>query len=223
MSEILQPPPAQESVISRSDPREWRFHDILPMLYRRRWVAITTFLVVAAVVAAYTLTATPIYEAHAELLLGEKTSIVTFEGSGTPSGDPKGYLETQQRILRSRSLARRVIDELALWNEPRVVSTGRAASTRVVELLNEWRAKSQSPSPAKANGKEKIGETIVIDRMLSRLNVVPIRDTRIIEIRYESPDPELAARIVNTLASCVHQTERRGKISGVEGDLSVAD
>ncbi len=55
--------------------------------------------------------------------------------------------------------------------------------------------------PANANSKEKIAETAVIDRMLSKLNVVPVRDTRIIEIRYESPDPELAARIVNTLTS----------------------
>ena len=201
MSEILQPPSAQESVTSRSEPRQWHFSDILPMLYRRRRVAITTFLVVAGAVAAYTFTATPIYEAHAELLLGEKPSIVTFEGSGTPAGDPKGYLETQQRILRSRSLARRVIDELALWNEPGFVSTGREASNGMFALLNGWRAKSQSPSPAKANSKEKIGETIAIDRMLSKLNVVPVRDTRIIEIRYESANPELAARIVNTLAS----------------------
>ena len=139
MSEILQPPPAQESVISRSEPREWHFQDILPMLYRRRRVAVTTFLVVAAAVVAYTLSATPVYEAHAELLLDEKPSIVTFEGSANASGDPKGYLETQHRILRSRSLARRVIDELDLWKTPGFVSTGRETPDSAGSFLNGWR------------------------------------------------------------------------------------
>ncbi len=200
MSELPQPPTAQESATSRPEPREWRFHDIIPMLYRRRWVAATTFLVVSAAVTAYTLTVIPVYEVQAQLLLEEKPNIVTFEGSGNATSDQKGYLETQHRILRSRSLARRVIDELALWNEPALVSTGQQTSNRAFGFLSEWRAKFGTPSSAKTGGKENT-ETVVIDRMLSKLNVVPVRDTRIIEIRYESTDPELAARIVNTLTS----------------------
>jgi polysaccharide biosynthesis transport protein len=199
MSDLLQPAATQEVAASGPEPREWHFHDIIPMLYRRRWIAVATFVIVAAAVTAYTLTATRIYEAHAELLLEEKPSIVTFAGAGESAGDPKGYLETQHRILRSRSLARRVIDELDLWKNPAFASTQRETSTGA--FVKGWWDTPRTSSPTNANGDEKITETVAIDRMLSNLTVLPVRDTRIIEVRYESTDPEVAARIVNALTS----------------------
>ena len=153
-------------------------------------------------VAAYTLTATPIYEAHAQLLLEEKPSIVTFEGSAATDGRPEG-LSRDPAQNPAQSLAGPPCHRRArrCGTNPALCSSEPKPSNSAFAFLSWWRASSESPSPAKANGQEKIPETVVIDRMLSKLNVAPIRDTRIIEIRFESPDPELAARIVNTLTS----------------------
>jgi capsular exopolysaccharide synthesis family protein len=167
------------------------------VLYRRRWVAITTFAVVAAATVAYTLTATPVFEARSQLLLGATPKIVTFQGFNDQESDEQSYLETQHRLLRSRSLLRRVIDELKLWND--IKPSGRK---QAADLLDFWNRRLGATPAATTNGTtETQAESIVIDRMLSHLTVTPIRDTRIIEIKYESTDPDLAARVVNTLAS----------------------
>src|SRR5881296_4124695 len=43
--------------------------DYVKVLYKRRWTAITVFLIVVLSVAVHTFTATPIYEAHVQILI----------------------------------------------------------------------------------------------------------------------------------------------------------
>jgi capsular exopolysaccharide synthesis family protein len=222
MSDKVQSPPEQEAN-ARQESSDWQFHDILAVLYRRRWVAVVTFLVVAAGVAAYTLAGTPVYEAHAQLLLGEKPTIVAFQGVNDQPDDQRGYFETQHRLLRSRSLARRVIETLNLWNatgispsEPGPFGSGQAASWRNW-ILGSSASTHQEPRAASelnAN-RETVAQSIAIDRLLSHLTVVPVRDTRIIEVRYESSNPELAAQVVNTLTDTFihHNLEARSHAS----------
>jgi capsular exopolysaccharide synthesis family protein len=187
MADIIKAAPEHESVTSRSEAAEWQVRDILFILYKRRWIAIATFVLAMCGVAAYTMTMTPIYEAQAQLLLADKPSIVTFEGDNRPN-DERGYLETQQRLLRSRSLARRVIEQLNLWDAGLAGQSPQPAGT------------AGSPAVAVAP-KETAAESASIDRLLSHLTVIPVRDTRIIEVKYESTDPKLAALVVNTLTS----------------------
>jgi succinoglycan biosynthesis transport protein ExoP len=208
-----QSPPEQDTVTSRSEPREWHLQNFLSVLYKRRWVAVTTFLIAGAAVAAYSLTGTPVYEAHAQLLLTDKQSVVTLQGVGNQQNDQKGYLETQYRLLRSRSLARRVIDKLDLWHAAGFASNGRERSAGALQLLSRLQDRINAPttrtpvasepsSPAESDApKETLAESSVIDRMVSHLSIVPVRDTQIVDVTYESPDPELAARVVNTLTS----------------------
>jgi len=54
--------------------------DYVKVLYKRRWTAITAFLVVFLSVTIYTFTATPIYEAKVQILIEkENTNVVTFK------------------------------------------------------------------------------------------------------------------------------------------------
>ncbi len=125
----------------------------------------------------------------------------------------------QYRLLRSRSLARRVIDELKLWDANDINPKGRSGALDSLAFWNYARAKS---TPAASDSAETRSESMVIDQMLSHLNVVPIRDTRIIEIRYESPDPELAARVVNTLTSTYIKQNLEARSQALEGSGGVA-
>src|SRR4051812_48035574 len=43
--------------------------DYVKVLYKRRWTALTAFLIVVVTVAVYTFTATPIYQAHVQILI----------------------------------------------------------------------------------------------------------------------------------------------------------
>jgi capsular exopolysaccharide family len=205
MADTAQTPHERET----ADPMEWRFQDIGSVLYKRRWMVAASFLFCAGIVAAYTLTGIPIYQAQAQLMLADKSAIVTFEGSEDKPDDHRGYLETQYRLLQSRSLARRVVDELDLWNAEGF-KPGNPASGGKFGFIKRWigmdvaspASVNRAVSPVEVGGvKETFVQSAVLDRLLSNLTIAPVRDTRIIEVKYESPDPQLAARIVNALTN----------------------
>jgi capsular exopolysaccharide synthesis family protein len=222
------------------EPQEWHIRDLLSVVYRRRWVALSTFFVVATGVALYTLSTTPVYQAQAQLLVAERPSVVTFQGD--QQNNENGLLETQQRLLQSRALARRVIDELDLWAN-NVTPAPPEGSDGPLDRLRRWRKKidsinlgrlsgnsapvSGTTSHAGANGseaQETTAESRSIDQLLSRLYIAPIRNTRIIEVKYESTDPVLAARVVNTLTSTYidRNLEVRSRVS-TEASTWLAD
>src|SRR5436190_20505817 len=54
--------------------------DYVRVLYKRRWVALTAFLIVVISMSVYTFTATPIYEARVQILIEkENSNVVTFK------------------------------------------------------------------------------------------------------------------------------------------------
>jgi uncharacterized protein involved in exopolysaccharide biosynthesis len=208
MSDTLQSPLDKEAAAARFEAREMRFANVGSVLYRQRWLAIATFAIVGAAVAAYTLTATPIYEARAQLLLVDRGNLSGLESESSSIQQP-GYLETQRRLLRSRPLIRSVITQLELWNAEGFATSGPDA-TGAAGLVNRLQhsfdasasATPAGPESAAAGGPaETPGESIVIDRTLSHLTVTPVESTSIIEVKFESPKPELAASVVNTLTS----------------------
>ena len=82
--------------------------DYLKAIVRRRWTALTAFLVVMAAVAIYTFTATPIYRARVQLLIeNENPNVVSFKEVIEQEKSTNEYYQTQYRMLQSRSLARR--------------------------------------------------------------------------------------------------------------------
>src|SRR5205823_7978066 len=94
--------------------------DYVRVLYKRRWPALTAFLIVVLSVCVYTFTATPIYEARVQILIEkEATNVVTFKEAFEQNQITDDYYQTQYKILQSRALARRTIDALNLWDYPR--------------------------------------------------------------------------------------------------------
>src|SRR5207237_8673278 len=93
--------------------------DYLKVLYKRRWTALTAFVVIVLSVMVYTFTATPIFEARVQILIEkENSNVVTFKEAIEQNQIADDYYQTQYKILQSRALARRTIDGLELWEHP---------------------------------------------------------------------------------------------------------
>src|SRR6185312_14592903 len=105
---------------------------ILRVIYRRRWTAITVFVLVVLVSAVSTFTQTPLYLATTELVIeAERPTVVSFQDvTDSQNKATDAYYKTQYQILQSRTLARRTIDALKLWKEPALVSPPHAFSYR---------------------------------------------------------------------------------------------
>ncbi|MEP6915547.1 MAG: polysaccharide biosynthesis tyrosine autokinase, partial [Acidobacteriota bacterium] len=179
--------------------------DYVKVLYKRRWTALTAFVIVVLTVSVYTFTATPIYQSHVQLLIEkEATNVVSFKEAFEQNQITDDYYQTQYKVLQSRALARRTLDGLKLWNDPQFNPKPDSSWTfgKVIRspyaLAAGW---FKTPTPSEpAQIDESATQSGTIDRFLSGLSVAPIRNSRLVDIKYDSPDAPLSARISNALA-----------------------
>jgi polysaccharide biosynthesis transport protein len=174
------------------------------VLYKRRWTALTAFLVVLLAICVYTFTATRVYEARVQILIEKEASnVVSFKEAFEQNQLTDDYYQTQYKILQSRALARRTIDSMKLWSHPlfRDEEESSAVSTILSSPIS-WlwsRVSSEQPISA-AQATETKAQSRTIDRFLKDLTVSPIRNSRLVDVKFESPDAALSANVANTLA-----------------------
>ncbi|MGC4081065.1 MAG: Wzz/FepE/Etk N-terminal domain-containing protein [Vicinamibacterales bacterium] len=97
--------------------------DYVRVLYKRRWIAIPVFLVVFVFGAVNAIRQTPMYESRVQLLIEKDAPNIATLDQMFQSQDAwmsDDFYQTHYRILQSRSLAKHTIDEMKLWNAPRL-------------------------------------------------------------------------------------------------------
>ena len=185
-SELLEPYRIAEAE-ERSDLRAyWR------IIQKRRWTILSFVLITFALVLIVTIKEKPIYRANTLLEIEkENPNIPTVQELFQLADVSDNYLETQYKVLQSDTLARRVIEELHLdqvreFNPPKNAwfwqDTHAAARTEDVAI----------------DGKT---EQAILERFSDHLSVEPVRRSRLVQVSFESQDPQLAAKAVNSLAS----------------------
>jgi capsular exopolysaccharide synthesis family protein len=169
--------------------------DYLRVLHKRRWTATTTFIIVLVGTMLYVFTATPIYEARTRLLIeSDNPNVVSFKEVIDEQGAKADYYQTQYNILQSRILARKTLDRLGLWEN--VYFGGPARKPGFIVRM--FGGRSEQPRPA---SEETAEQARAIDHFLANLTVSPIRNSRLVDLKFRLPDAVLATRVVNTLAT----------------------
>jgi polysaccharide biosynthesis transport protein len=188
--------------------REAHLMDHVRTVYKHRWIALTTFAILFIGVAVWTFSATPVYEGRVQLLLDPANpSVMKFQEVTQSSYLSEQYFyQTQVTILRSRGLARRTIEAMKLWDSPEFGGSGEKAPFSVAGALRGaagWVA-GLFVSPPAESGVPEAGETAkqsrVIDAFLDALTVAPIRNSSLVDVRFASPSPAIAAAVANMLA-----------------------
>ena len=168
------------------------------VIRKRRWTVLTAFIVLFGVVLVGTLRQRPVYRAKALLEIEkENPSLVTPQELFQLDEVSDSYLETEYKVLNSEDLAERVVAQLGI---------DRMAEFRPGKRLWPWTANhdpaanSLTAEASVTEGDPSLQET-VLARFENRLNVKPFRRSRAIEISFDSQDPNLAANVVNAVAS----------------------
>jgi capsular exopolysaccharide synthesis family protein len=154
------------------------------VLLARRWVVLGLAAATMAVALVVTLLTTPIYRASSTIQI-ERDSIKVINSEAlTPvdTGMDRDFYQTQYELLRSRSLALQVIGNLGL-----------AQSDALLEGVAPL---PDGASPADVAAREQA----LVGSVLAALSIEPIRNSRLVRISFESPDPELSARVANAYA-----------------------
>lgn len=169
---------------------EIHLRDYFDVLIKRRYTVFTVFITVFVAVLIFTLSSTAIYTATTRVLI-EKSEPQTMYNNPYFQYDPDFY-ETHYQLIKSSAVAKRVVNLLSLET-----SRYRAAFEKKNRVMGYGTGKDAGNNTVEAQE----AKTDMLVRMISSgISVTPIVKTKLVNINYASPDPELASMIANTVA-----------------------
>jgi succinoglycan biosynthesis transport protein ExoP len=188
--------------------------DRLSAVFKHRRLAAAAFFIVVAVMMLQTYSTVPMYRAGSRVMINdERTVAVGNLNANDPMfwQDAEQFYNTQYSIVRSRALARRVVERLDLQNHPLFNGSAPPRRGPLTALHDAREALSRSvrrilgrDPPAAASEAPAADETAIeralVNQFLAGIDVVPEKGTRFVEIVYRSSDAYFAALAANTLA-----------------------
>jgi capsular exopolysaccharide synthesis family protein len=175
---------------ARQIPSLW---DYWPILLRHKWTILSVMLVALLVGAILSFSATPIFEAVGRVVINregaETAGMKNSDASGNDSGDDYMVaMDTQTHVLQSDAIAKQVIRKLNL--DSNLAFAGKGAPPA---------ASAADASSIDSRFIEPHLEAALVGKFHGALQINSIPRTRLLEIRFSSSDPNLAAKAVNTL------------------------
>lgn len=152
-----------------------------------------------------TLLMTPQYTAAATVEISRESDKVTnFQGvEREASVADQEFYQTQYGLLKSRSLSERVAKQLKLVDDPKFFALfGVSDKDMAFQLVN-----GRYPAAGRAERQRVAGEIL-----LKYLGVDPTRLSRLVGIKFTSPDPVFSAKVANAWADNFIQTNLERKI-----------
>jgi exopolysaccharide transport family protein len=185
-------------------------NQLISTFRRRSRVFAAVLVVIFAAVVVVTFQMTPRYTATATVMIDtRKHDVSNIEEvmSGLPADS--SAVDTEVEILKSRTLAERVVDALKLDNDPEfnaklrpanpVVAVVEAPFRFVGDVLSSGRESEAARQQSQEIRRLKTHEAVV-DTVLRRLTVRRSGLTYVIDVGFESKDPAKAAQIANAFA-----------------------
>ena len=177
---------------------------IIITLRKFKWPIILTTALATAATAMVVSSMTPVFRSTATLMFDTSTASSGFENQFIGVGSSKEDIQTQVEVLKSRTLAERIVDEL--------------------ELKNHWEYNPALPTPEQFTNvgpfaplKSKLQELLpsgddalvelqdddgfvrdqMVRKLMGRTSVSPLKQTNLVKVSVEGVDRELATKIAN--------------------------
>lgn len=189
------------------------YTEFLRVINKHKWRILGFVIAVMVVVFSILQVITPIYKSTATLLIeSEKSNVVNVEEVYGVS-NTREYFNTQFEIIKSREVALKTIQVLKLWEHPEYTlkqsDSLLAVSLKLVGL---------TPSQIGFIEDEKIDPTesdmanALLGKFSANLQVVPIKNSKLITVSFESSDPELTQKVANAVADNYISSDRDSKL-----------
>ena len=180
--------PAAPTYYPQLQAQDSMLREYLRVLIKRKWVVISSVLIIFGVVATATMRTTRIYEAASSIAINKTDpALLNLKDSanGAIDYDPSD-LDTEVSILRSDLLALQVTKQLNLDKRPEFGGSGDTQPSSLELTTDALQPDSASTSELLAAFKGSL-----------QVSLRP--NTRVIDIHYRSADKDLAAHVVNSL------------------------
>ncbi|MFN6934343.1 MAG: GumC family protein, partial [Tsuneonella sp.] len=153
------------------------------VLLKRRKLILAAIAFALCIGVAAALLVKPMYAASSTIEIAREAASVVDMSDAQPvkANDPEFY-QTQYSLLESRSLAEKVVDDLRL--------------ARDEDFLTNYGSASPEDLPENRDARREMATNMVMDGT----EIVPVRLSSIVNVRYKSARPETAAKVANSLA-----------------------
>ncbi len=188
--------PADRDEISL--PNLWSF--LCQLAVRRKWMILAVCLVVTGTAAVQLFTMRQLYRAEATVQINPDGALaLPYKEVSEATEDfraTESYVQTQKELLEGRTLARRVAKRLDLASNENfdlpggggiLIESIASLKNGVKSLILEGEDETV-PEP----GEREAG------LLLQNIQITLVPGTRLVDIKYDSHDPDLATQIVNT-------------------------
>jgi polysaccharide biosynthesis transport protein len=192
---VSKPVPAAYKPVAASEPGDLDLRALGRALVRKRgWIIVPTVLVAVLSITAVNLI-TPRYKSEARILIDGRENVF-LRPNGERNDEQRAGLDaeavtSQVQLLLSRDLAREIIKKNKLAERPEFdpVLQGLSPLKSLLALFGIGR------DPFSLTPEER-----VLDAYFDRYTAYAVDKSRVIVIEFQSRDPELAARVANSIA-----------------------
>jgi len=175
---------------------------------RRQWLLIALSIVTAlALAVAYLILTPPRYTATSVLMLDNRRLQLSPQSIISEISFDGPVVETQLEVLKSKTIATAVISTLGLTTDPEFTGDLTEVSIRSVlkPLLDSIGIGKHEPVTSLDIGRR------VVERFQDSLQVRRVGRSYVIEISFQSVDPNKAARIANAVGEAYILDQLEGK------------
>ena len=181
---------------------------IIITLRKFKWPIILTTALATAATAMVVSSMTPVFRSTATLMFDTSTASSGFENQLLGLGSSKEDIQTQVEVLKSRTLAERIVDELELENHweynaalptpEQFTNVGPFAplKSKLQELLP-----SSDDALAEFEGDDGFVRDQMVRKLMSRTSVSPLKQTNLVKVSVEGVDRKLATKIANGIGN----------------------
>jgi capsular exopolysaccharide synthesis family protein len=182
------------------------------IILKRRWTVISVVAAAVAMAVIQTMMTKPMYRATTTIQI-DAEPIRVIEGEGVLPREDYTFMPTQLELLRSRGMAERVARAMNLAADPAIASLSRPSplamafysvfgggpeTSKEAQAGDEPAADDDAPRQVAAVDdaeNERRLLAAMTSFVMSGLSVSQVPDSRLVRISFESPDPDLSARI----------------------------
>lgn len=214
---------------------ELEFRKYWRVIRKHFWSIFALAFAVSVLTYLLLLTMTPIYKAESSIVIEPRAKQRVISIDDVAGGDPSAgmeYFMTQIEVLKSHAVARRVIEQLPA-NLLASAQNGEAVEPEEKSFWRDWldqielpdwiagltRDSTQNPSSLSLDPID-----IQAKQLLTKLTVTPVRNTHIIKISFEDPNPKKAMMVANLVGQAYisRQVESRSQLAQ-QGSRWLAD
>lgn len=214
--------PAEASPLAQ-DEQVLDLRKMLNILWRRKMIIVATAFIVTTLAVLGVLRAVPLYVASSQIVVENERHNPLGLQDAYAARDLDFYTnQTEAKVLASRGIAEKVVDELNLMQHPlfnpalaepqKSLWSDLNLKQRLLNLAPEWLRQEyvRITSGGSSGSQEQVALTPaqqkaqlrenVVNAFLGGADVVADERSRVLEIQYVSPDPEFSAQAANALA-----------------------